>query len=164
MEGSLYHSSERLDYCKGQGKVSQENAQFRIELPKTVKRALEIDVEARMTYWKDALDKEMKNVRVSFDVLEPGQEVLPGYSFLDTHMVFDIKLGSLQRKCRLVADGHKSETPPVWMTYSSIIHGDSMRIALTLATLNGLEVVAGDIQKTYLNAPNENVRQIQTFG
>ena len=61
-------------------------------------------METGTTYWKDALDKEMKNVKMTFDVLEPCQEVLPGYSFLDTHMVFDIKLVSLQRKCRLVAD------------------------------------------------------------
>ena len=87
-------------------------------------------------------------------MLEPGQEVPPGYTFLDTHMVFDIKLGSLHRKCRLVADRHKSETPPAW-TYLSIIHGDSVRIVLTLAALNGLEVVARDIQNVYLNAPNK---------
>ena len=94
-------------------------------------------------------------MRITFDILEPGQEVLPGYTFLNTDMVFDIKLGSLQRKCRLVANGHKSETPPTWMTYSSVVHRDSMRIAFTLAALNGLEVVARDIQNAYLNVPNE---------
>ena len=41
------------------------------------------------------------------------------------------------------------------MPYLSIIHRDRVRIALTLAALNGLDVVAGDIQNVYLNAPNE---------
>ena len=141
--------------AKVNARYHRRTHKFRIELLKTVKRALEINRETGMTYWKDALDKEMKNVRVAFDIVEPSQEVLPGYTFLDTHMVFDIKLGSLQRRCRLVANRHESETPPVWMTYSSVIHRVSMRIVLTLATLNGLEVVGGDIQNMYLNVPNE---------
>ena len=33
---------------------------FGIELPKTVKRALEIDEETGTTYWRDAISKEMK--------------------------------------------------------------------------------------------------------
>ena len=35
---------------------------FGIELPKTVKRALEIDEETGTTFWRDALQKEMGTV------------------------------------------------------------------------------------------------------
>ena len=67
-------------------------------------------------------------------------------------MIFDIKMdGSFTRKARLVADGHKTK-PPTSMTYSSVVSRDSVRIALTLASLNSLEVSACDIGNAYLNA------------
>ena len=51
---------------------------YGIELPKTVKRALEIDAETGTTFWRDALAKEMKNVGVAFNILEEGESVPPG--------------------------------------------------------------------------------------
>ena len=60
--------------------------------------------------------------------------------------------GSFTRKARLVADGHKTE-PPTSMTYSSVVARDSVRIALTIASLNCLEISSCDIGNAYLNAP-----------
>ena len=68
-------------------------------------------------------------------------------------MIFDIKMdGLFTRKARLVADGHKTK-PPTSMTYSSVVARDSVRIALTIASLNSLDVSACDIGNAYLNAP-----------
>ena len=68
-------------------------------------------------------------------------------------MIFDVKMdGSFTRKARLVADGHKTE-PPTSMTYSSVVARDSVRIALTIASLNCLEISSCDIGNAYLNAP-----------
>eukprot|EP00980_Cylindrotheca_fusiformis_P019487 scaffold6736_cov93-Cylindrotheca_fusiformis.AAC.1 len=39
------------------------------------------------------------------------------------------------------------------MTYSSVVSRDSVRIALTIAALNGLDILACDIQNAYLSAP-----------
>lgn len=39
------------------------------------------------------------------------------------------------------------------MTLSSVVSRDSIRIAFTLAALNGLDILAVDIQKAYLSAP-----------
>ena len=33
-------------------------------MPKATKRALELDAESGTTYWRDAIDKEMKNVMI----------------------------------------------------------------------------------------------------
>ena len=63
-----------------------------------------------------SIKKEMKNVRIAFEKIEDvtveqmkGGKVKPGYSFCDTHMVFDIKMdGLFTRKARLVADGHRT--------------------------------------------------------
>ena len=39
------------------------------------------------------------------------------------------------------------------MTYSSVVSRETVRIALTAAALNGLEVKASDIMNAYLTAP-----------
>jgi hypothetical protein len=41
---------------------------------------------------------------------------------------------------RLVADGHKTDAPASTITYSSVVSRDSVRIALTIAALNDLDV------------------------
>ena len=102
----------------------------------------------------------MRNVRVAFEKIDgvtktqmKRGKIRPGYSFCSTHMIFDVKMdGSFTRKARLVADGHKTK-PPTSITYSSVVSRDSVRIALTIASLNSLEISACDIGNAYLNAP-----------
>ena len=69
-------------------------------------------------------------------------------------MIFDVKMKDFRRKARMVAGGHMTETPKC-MTYLSVVACDSVHIALTLASLNGLEVKAGDIMNAYITAPCE---------
>ena len=49
------------------------------------------------------------------------------------------------RKARYVLDGHKTEAPDI-STYAGVVSKESIRIALTYAALNGLDVCAADIQ------------------
>jgi hypothetical protein len=51
-----------------------------------------------------------------------------------------------------MAVGHTTDAPHV-MTYASVVSRESVRIALTLAALNDLDVMMGDIENAYLNAP-----------
>ena len=67
---------------------------FGLELPKSVKEALEIDRQTGTTHWRDALDLEMKNVRVAFEVFEDEDAIPPPYQQINCHMVFDIKMES----------------------------------------------------------------------
>jgi hypothetical protein len=39
--------------------------------------------------------------------------------------------------------------------YSSVVSRDSVRIAFTIASLNGLRVLADDVENAYLNAPTK---------
>jgi hypothetical protein len=67
-------------------------------------------------------------------------------------MIFDVKMGeNFRRKARFMAEGHKTKTPAA-MCYSSVVSRDSVRIALTIAALNGLDILACDIQNAYLTA------------
>ena len=126
---------------------------YGIAVPKDVKEAKELDLENGNTLWWDAIIKEMKNVRPAFRVFEGTEkDILPGYQKINCHWIFDIKLGeNFRRKARLVGGGHTTVTPAA-MTYSSVVSRDSVRIALTIAALNGLDVMACDIQNAYLTA------------
>ena len=73
---------------------------------------------------------------------------------MECHLVFDVKLDGFKRKARLVAGGHMTEAPAI-MTYASVVSRDTVRIALTIAALNDLEVKTSDIQNAYLTTPCE---------
>jgi len=126
-----------------------------LRCPRPIKSALEIDKENGNSLWRDAIAKEMQAaVRIAFRMLEDGQKPPPGYQFMSCHMIFDVKLDGFKRKARLVAGGHMTEAPAV-LTYSSVVSRESVRIALTLAALNNLEVKGSDVQHAYLAAPCE---------
>ena len=124
---------------------------FGIEIPKTVKRALEIDAENGNTFWRDAIAKEMATVKVAFDIQPEGSGVPVGKKFLKCHLIFDVKAGSLIRKARFVADGSRTQKPDC-NTYASVVSRESVRIAFMLAALNDLEVFVADCEGAYLNA------------
>jgi len=65
-------------------------------------------------------------------------------------MIIDIK-SYLTRKARFVAGGHMMVCPNI-VTYSSVVSRDFIRILLTLAALNNLQVLSTDIQGAYLYA------------
>ena len=67
-------------------------------------------------------------------------------------IVFDIKMGTLQRKARYVCGGHTTNPAPEIQTYASVVSRESVRIAFTLAALNGLEIQTADVSNAYLNA------------
>ena len=79
---------------------------------------------------------------------------LVGYQEIKLHMIFDIKLGEkFRRKARMVAGGHKTK-PPSWVTNSSVVLRDSVRIMLMVAALNDLvDLQAADIENLFLTAP-----------
>jgi hypothetical protein len=132
-------------------RYARRTHKFGIRLPQTVDEALAIDKETNTTYWFEAIQKEMKNVRVAFKFLEPGEKVPIGYKWIRCHLVFDVKM-DFTRKARYVAGGHMTD-PPSTLTYSSVVSRDSVRIALMLAALNDVELLAADIGNAYLNVP-----------
>jgi hypothetical protein len=125
---------------------------FGIRIPHSVPEAYAIDKEAGNTKWADAIAKEMKNVRIAFEMSEPGVTRLPGHQHIKCHIVFDIKMDTLAYKARMVAGGHMTETPAS-MTYASVVSRESVRCALTLAALNDLQVKAGDISRMLISRP-----------
>ena len=92
--------------------------------------------------------------------LMPDGHVAPnGYQKIPCHMVFDIKMEDFRRKARLVAGGHMTGAPAT-ITYASVVSRETVRLALTIAALNDLEVKVGDVLNAYITAPVNSLRPI----
>ena len=124
---------------------------YGIRLPKTIQEALRIDRETGTDFWAKAIAKEMKNVMVAFE-FDESDKIPVGHQKISVHMVFDVKI-TLQRKARLVADGHKVPETSKENTYSSVPSRDSVRLFFLIAALNDLDILSADIQNAYLTAP-----------
>ena len=124
---------------------------FGIELPKSVHQAVLLDKKNGDTLWMDALKKEIGDIRVAIEVLWDEDNIPVGYQKVGTHLVWNVKFCSLQRKARLVAQGNKTEDPNI-QTYASVVSRDTVRIALTIAALNDLDAMQADIRNVYRNA------------
>ncbi len=135
---------------KVQKRYWKRTHKFGIEVPRTVEEAFAIDKRTGTNFWREAIDKEMRNVRVAFDIRNDGQ-VPVGYKEISCHLIFDIKSDTLARKARYVAGGHQTD-PPKESTYSSVVSRDSVRLFFLLAALNDVDVLACDVQNAYVNA------------
>ena len=101
----------------------------------------------------------MKNVWPPFGLIRGNRyNIIIGYQQIGCHMIFGIKLGeNFWRKATLVGAGHKMGAPDS-ITYSSVVPCDSVRISLTISALNGLDILACDIQNAHLTAKcRENI-------
>jgi hypothetical protein len=76
----------------------------------------------------------------------------PTYQDIRCHMIFDVKMEDFRRKLRFVAVGKTSDTPHT-MTYVIVVSRESVRISLTLDSLNDFDVKMADIESVYLMAP-----------
>ena len=84
---------------------------FGIEVPKTWDDCVRLDTQNGNTLWQDAVRKEMSKVRVAFQVLDDDDSPPPTFQEIRCHLVFDVKMENFQRKARLVAGGHTTQTP-----------------------------------------------------
>jgi Reverse transcriptase (RNA-dependent DNA polymerase) len=131
---------------------------YGIEIPRSVAHAYDLDARNGNDCWKKALQKEMLNVGIAFEILDDGKSPPIGWSKQSGHIIFDVKM-DFTRKARWVLDGHKTSTPE-GSTYAGVVSRESVRIALTYAALNGLPVMAADIQNAYLQAPSSQKHYI----
>ena len=107
----------------------------------------------------------MFQVGVAFKILRGDKSIPVGYKKVSRHIIFTCKM-EFTRKARWVKDGHL--TPDLENSkYAGIVSRESMRIALTYATLHRIIVLAADIRNAYLQAPTSEKYYIicgQEFG
>ena len=127
----------------------KRNKKFGIAVPRTAKEAYDADAQNGNTFWADAISKEMQNVKVAFKMLDEGELVPRDHQFVRCHLIFDVKMEDFRRKARFVAGGHMTKAPAT-LTYASVVSRETVRIALTIAALNGLQVKCGDAMNAYI--------------
>ena len=110
---------------------------FGIKVPQSVAEAYALDKKNGNTLWVDLIAKEMKNVRIVFNILANGDKVPIGFQHMQCHMIFDIKMEDLRQKLRLVAGGHMTDAPAT-TSFASVVSCKTVQITLTLAVLNDL--------------------------
>ena len=137
-----------------QHRTVKHDMKFGVKIPQNVKAAEALDKENGNTLWQDSINKELKNVIIAFKLLDEDAKPPPGSKKIPYHFIFTVRF-DLVRKARLVAGGHRHKNVPSYETYSSVVSRDSVRIVLTLAALNNLNVLAADVGNAYLNAPNK---------
>ena len=109
-----------------------------IEIPSSVEHAFELDRKNGNNLCKDALEMEMYNIGVAFEILEDEKTAPAGYTKVSGHLIWSVKM-DFTRKARLVLDGHKTPDP-VGSKYAGVVSRESVRIAFTYAALNALDV------------------------
>ena len=96
----------------------------------------------------------MRNVSVVFKLIPEGKRANNDYKYVGFHMIYDVKM-DFTPKAWLGADGHRVPDPAV-STYASVVSCKIVRIALTYAALNDINIMTGDIGNAYLQAPTSD--------
>ncbi len=119
-----------------------------VEVPATVRHALQLDSKNGNHLWAEAIQKELDQINAykTFRDLK-DEPIPPGYKRIPYHVVFDVKF-DLRRKARLVAGGHLTD-PPKEDIYSGVVGTESIRIAFLLAAMNNLDVCTANIENAF---------------
>jgi hypothetical protein len=125
-------------------RFQKKNHKFGIALPTSINHARELDTVHENNFWMEALQKEMVNIGIAFEVLEDKASAPKGWNKVTGHIIWDVKM-DFTRKARWVLDGD-NQADPEGCRYAGVVSRESVRIALTYAALNVLEVCAADMR------------------
>ena len=130
---------------------------YGIEVPKSVRHALEIDKANGNTFWEDSLEKEIKSL-LDLDCFEfkpfgYHEKLDNSWQKTTLHCIFDVKQ-DLTRKCRLVAGGHLVDVTDI-QVYSSTVKSISVQLLHVISHKAGLKQLFGDIGNAFPNAFTE---------
>ena len=61
-------------------------------MPKMVKEAHALDNENGNDNWQKAIQKEMNDVMIAFQLLDDCEQTPIGYQYMECHMIFDMEM------------------------------------------------------------------------
>ena len=92
------HRQDRITY-KVKSKYWSTSHKFGIQVPKTVKKAYDIDRKSGTGFWTKSISKEIGIIHIEFEKLDgvtPNEtrkgKIRSGYEHINVHMIFDIKM------------------------------------------------------------------------
>jgi hypothetical protein len=123
---------------------------FGIQVPKGIKKSIDLDKKNGNQLWQEAIKTEFKQLTEyqTFIVQDSGEDIPTGYQKIPYHMVFDVKY-DLKHKARLVASGNWTVNGKEDI-YSGVVRMDTVRIGFFLGELYGLSCCACDIGNAFL--------------
>ena len=137
---------------RGANKYAKTTMKFGIECPKTFDQALELYKKNGNIVWVDVVMKDMKNVRVAFDIRYKEEPPSVGHQFIKCHMIFYVKMEDLRRTMRMLSGVHMTNILTA-ITYVRVVSRETLRIPLKMAELNDLSAKTADIMNAYVKAP-----------
>ena len=102
---------------------------------------------------KEALEKDMHNVSIAFEIIPTGAPVPVEWKKSSGHLIWNVKMAFTQKAC-CVKDGYRTPEPKE-SNYYGVVSRDSVKISLTYAALNDVDVTVADIKNSYLQAPSD---------
>ena len=78
--------------------ISKRTQKFVLELPKMVNEVHAFNKKNRNTLSQDAIQKEMKNVKIAFHIISEDKKPPGEFQYVNCYMVFDIKMADFWRK------------------------------------------------------------------
>ena len=125
---------------------------FGVQVPRNHNEAMQLDEKNGNTKWADAEKKELDQLFEYKTFIDKGVNYKPGmeYTRIRVHFLYAVK-HDLRHKARMVAGGHMTAVEKE-SNYSGVVSLRSMRHALVIGELNGLDVFVGDVGNAYLEA------------
>jgi Reverse transcriptase (RNA-dependent DNA polymerase) len=125
---------------------------YGVEVPRSVRHALELDKKNGNTFWADAIKLEVGNLIdvECFEFKDPDYKVDGQYQKKTLHVIFDVK-HDLRRKARLVAGGHLVEARNIDI-YSTTVKPISVKLLNVITDKSKLKRLCGDVHAAYVNA------------
>ena len=128
---------------------------FGVQVPRNHPEALMLDEKNGNTKWQDSEKKELDQLNEYKTFIDKGIGYRPGkeYTKIRVHFVYAVK-HDLRHKARLVAGGHMTVVERE-SSYSGVVSLRSIRLALVMGELNGLQAMVGDVGNAYLEAETQ---------
>ena len=82
----------------------KQSMKFGVTIPTNCDEAVRLNRENKNNLWEQAIKKELKNVKIAFQLLENDKPLPVGSMHIPYHIIFDVKY-DLTRTARLVAGG-----------------------------------------------------------
>jgi hypothetical protein len=80
-------------------RVKKVTHKYGVAIPNSVEECYRLDKQNGNTLWRDALNREMNNLTVAFDILEDKRSLPPWYTKSSGHNISDVRM-TLERKAR----------------------------------------------------------------
>ena len=73
-----------------------------IKIPTSVGHVYKTYKKNKDKFWQDAIRKEVKNVRIDFEILDRDRHVPVGWKKFTGHMVFNVKINLMRKVCSVL--------------------------------------------------------------